>query len=204
MRRAFVASVASVAASLFIASAPFVLDACRAQDGGAPSGNCAASDAAVATPIDTDVMAFLSAARARHHEANVKEDSGDVPGAVDALNALVAMKTPHPGTLVVEVEEVLADAYARLAELHLKAKDLDSAARDATQGLAHASDPTYFRGHLLELQGIVEEERAKRLDADGKREEAQLARARAIQLFHEVVGIQSRVIERSLGDGGGK
>jgi hypothetical protein len=120
------------------------------------------------------------------------------------MQKLVAMKTPHAGATVVEIEEVLADAYARLAELRLKVKDVDGASRDANAGLRHASEPTYFRGHLLEALGIAEEERAKQLDAAGKTEEGRQARARAIQLFHDVVGIQSSVIERSLGDGGGK
>ena len=32
--------------------------------------------------VDLEMMAFLSAARAFHHEANVHEASGDVPGAI--------------------------------------------------------------------------------------------------------------------------
>ena len=194
---------ATAFAALLATLAPFALTACsKAQDAGTAS-TCVAGDAA-ATPIDTDVMAFLSAARARHHEANLKEDAGDLSGAVDAMQQLVTMKTPHAGSIVVEVEEVLADAHARLAELRLKTKDVDGASRDATRGLGHASEPTYFRGHLLEVLGIVEEERAKQLELSGKADDAKQARARAIQLFHEVVGIQSQVIERSLGDGGTK
>lgn len=186
-----------LAISIVIAAAT---GACR------PSGSDAAGvhgeDAG--TPIDIDVMAFLSAARARHHEANVREDSGDLPGAIDALQKLVTMKTPRPGTSIAEVEEVLADAYARLAELRIRAKDLDLAAKDVDAGLAHAKDPTYFRGHLLEVKGVVEEERAKVLDAAGKKDEAKEARARAIKLFDEVVGIQMKVIDKTLGDGGAK
>ena len=200
MNRARAMAFAALLATL-APFASFAFTACsKAQDAGTAS-TCVAGDAA-ATPIDTDVMAFLSAARARHHEANLKEDAGDLPGALDAIQKLVAMKTPHPGAIVVEVEEVLADAHARLAELRLKTKDIDGAARDATKGLAHAAGPTYFRGHLLEVLGIAEEERAKELDLAGKADDAKQARARAIQLFHEVVGIQSQVIERSLGDGG--
>ena len=199
MSRARVATFAALLAAL----APFALTACsKAHDAGTAS-TCVDGDAAT-TPIDTDVMAFLSAARARHHEANLKEDAGDLSGAVDAMQQLVTMKTPHAGSIVVEVEEVLADAHARLAELRLKTKDVDGASRDATRGLGHASEPTYFRGHLLEVLGIVEEERAKQLELSGKADDAKQARARAIQLFHEVVGIQSQVIERSLGDGGTK
>ena len=195
--------IAAAIASLVLAIALVIAaatGACR------PSGNDGAGihgeDAG--TPIDIDVMAFLSAARACHHEANVREDSGDLSGAIDALQKLVTMKTPHPGTPIAEVEEVLADAYARLAELRIRAKDLDAAGKDVDAGLAHAKDPTYFRGHLLEVKGVVEEERAKVLDAAGKKDEAKEARARAIKLFDEVVGIQMKVIDKTLGDGGAK
>ncbi len=197
-------SIASLFASLALAISLVIAaatGACR------PSGGDSAGihgDDAGGTPIDVEVMAFLSAARARHHEANVREDSGDLPGAIDALQKLVTMKTPHPGAPIVEVEEVLADAYARLAELRIRAKDLDAAGKDVDAGLAHAKDPTYFRGHLLEVKGVVEEERAKVLEAAGKKDEAKEARARAIQLFDEVVGIQMKVIDKTLGDGGAK
>ena len=51
---------------------------------------------------------------------------GRHPGAIDALDRLVAMPAPH----AVEVDEVLADARARLAELRLERGDLDGAERD--------------------------------------------------------------------------
>ena len=48
------------------------------------------------TPVDTEIMAFLSEARALHHEANMKEESGDLSGAVFAMERLVAARRPHP------------------------------------------------------------------------------------------------------------
>src|SRR5690242_20352007 len=69
-----------------------------------------------APAIDTEVMAYLSMARALHHEANLKEDANDIGGAVNAMERLVAARRPHPEAKTPEVEEVLADAYARLAE----------------------------------------------------------------------------------------
>jgi hypothetical protein len=192
MRVALTALVATLALALALA----VMLGCRA-NGTAITGDDAGA------PIDTDVMAFLSAARALHHQANVKEDAGDVAGAIESMQKLVGLPQPHAGTPAAEIEEVLADAYARLAELRVKNKELDLAARDVESGLAHAKEPTYFRGHLIEVEGVVEEERAKMLDAAGKKEEAKAARAHAIQLFDEVVGIQMKVIDK-LGDGGGK
>jgi hypothetical protein len=182
---------------LLIAMTGAALVGCR----GEGAARCGDTDA---TPVDTEVMAFLSAARALHHEANVKEDSADLPGAIAALDRLVALPTPHPGSTVPEVEEVMADAYARRAELRLRARDLDGAGQDVNAGLARAKEPTYFRGHLLEVRGLVDEARASTLVDAGKSEEAARAKARAIESFEEAVSVQSKVIERTLGgDAGG-
>lgn len=167
--------------------------ACSRHDGGTDDGQ----------PVDTEIMAFLSEARALHHAANLKEESGDLDGAIGAMDRLVAARRPHPGTKAPEVEEVLADAYARLAELRLKNGDLDPAASAVKSGLEHAAEPTYFRGHLVEVQGLVEEARAARLADAGNAAEAARARERAIQLLEEVVKIQDQVIQRSLGKDGG-
>ena len=152
--------------------------------------------------VDTQIMAFLSEARALHHEANLKEEGGDVIGAIGAIERLVAAKRPHPERKAPEVEEVLADAYARLAELRLKKGDLDPAAVAVKSGLEHVAEATYFRGHLVEVQGLVEEARAAQLADAGNAAEAARAREHAIQLLEEVVKIQDQVIQRSLADGG--
>lgn len=147
--------------------------------------------------VDTELMAFLSEARALHHQANLKEESGDLAGAATAMQRLVTARRPHEGKSP-EVEEVLADAYARLAEMHLRQNALGSAADAVRTGLDHAREPTYFRGHLLEVEGLIEEARASELADAGRREEAAHARERAIQLLEEVVKIQDQVIQRSL------
>lgn len=148
--------------------------------------------------VDMDLMAFLSEARALHHQANLKESANDLPGAIAAMQRLVGARRPHEGKKTPEVEEVLADAYARLAELQLRQGALDAAAQSLKSGLAHAPEPTYFRGHLLEVEGLVEEARAAGLADAGKPEDAARARERAIQLLEEVVRIQDQVIQRSL------
>jgi tetratricopeptide (TPR) repeat protein len=147
--------------------------------------------------VDRDLMAFLSEARALHHQANLEEESNDLPGAIAAMQRLVGARRPHDGKPTPEVEEVLADAYARLAELQLRQGALDPAAEALESGLAHAPEPTYFRGHLVEIQGLVEEARAAGLADAGRPEEAVKAREHAIQLLEEVVRIQDQVIQRS-------
>jgi tetratricopeptide (TPR) repeat protein len=149
-------------------------------------------------PVDEALMAFLSAARALHHEADVHERSGDPDGAIASLERLVALPAPH----AVEADEVLADARARLAELRLARGDVQGAAREVEAGLERVKGPTYFRGHLLEVEGIVEEKRASTLADAGRTEEAARARARAVAWLEEAVHVQEGVIERALADGG--
>jgi tetratricopeptide (TPR) repeat protein len=169
---------------------------CGRRDGGADSDGGAAV-------VDTDLMAFLSEARAFHHQANLKEEAGDLAGAAAAMERLTAARRPHDRAMP-EVEEVLADAYARLAELDLRQNDSGRAAAAVKNGLAHAPEPTYFRGHLLEVEGLVEEARAGTLADAGKADEAARARERAIQLLEEVVRIQDQVIQRSLSKEAGR
>lgn len=163
-----------------------------------PSCSREAADTEQGPAVDTEIMAFLSEARALHHQANLAEGAGDVPGAITAMDRLVAARRPHPDRRTPEVEEVLADAYARLAELRLEKNELDPAADAVKSGLDHVAEPTYFRGHLIEVQGLVEEARAAELAAGGHLAESKQARERAIQLLEEVVRIQDQVIQHSL------
>ncbi len=147
--------------------------------------------------IDTEVMAYLSMARARHHEANLDEE-GDVPGAIAALDKLTSAARPHPGQQIPEIEEVLADTFARKAELHVRQGDLAKASECVREGLTHAPAPSYFRGHLLEVGGITEEAHAAALRDAGQTAEATAAKARALDLLHQAVLVQERVINDSL------
>ena len=188
--RLALATLAVIAVALAIAIG------CRGREGGEQEN---------AAVVDMELMAFLSEARALHHQANLKEEENDLPGAAAAIERLGNARRPHEGKPTPEVEEVLADAYARLAELHLRRNALGPAADAVKAGLAHAPEPTYFRGHLVEVEGLIEEARAaSRADA-GKPDEAARARERAIQLLEEVVRIQDQVIQRSLAarDAGG-
>jgi hypothetical protein len=143
--------------------------------------------------IDGPTMAFLSMARARHHEANIREAQGDIPGAIGALDALIGAPRPADPP-VPEVREVLADACARIAEFEL-ARNRDTAAlARLDEGLAFADAPTFFRGHLLELQGIAFELRANALADAGQRENASAARELALERLRQAISIQERVV----------
>jgi hypothetical protein len=165
--------------------------------GGRSTSGCPGSESA-APLVDEALMAFLSAARALHHEADIREQSGDTASAIASLERLVAMPAPA----AVEVDEVLADARARLAELRLERGDVDGADREVQAGLQRVKGPTYFRGHLLEVEGLLEETRASALADAGNSVEAARAKAKAVSLLEEAVQVQERVIDRALADGG--
>src|SRR5690606_17942569 len=107
------------------------------------------------------------------------EETNDLPRAIDAMERLVAAERPRDRSLP-EVDEVLADGYARLAELRLRNGELQSASEAAARGLGHAPEPTYFRGHLVEIQGLIEEARGDVAADAGQPEAAAEARRRAI------------------------
>ena len=200
LRKLSLGSLSLVAGALAL-SGVLVVSQC---DRHISAGPDQADDAAV---VDTDLLAFLSLARAHHHEANLDEQTDDVAGAVGALQRIIDAPKPHAGTAIPEVEEVLADTYARMAELRLSQGDADGAKRDVESGLSHATGPTYFRGHLLEVYGIIEEQRTARLADAGSPEEAAKARAHARELLKQAVDIQESVIAHVLdasagGDGG--
>ncbi|MFO0667044.1 MAG: hypothetical protein U0174_24040 [Polyangiaceae bacterium] len=157
-----------------------------------------------AVVVDAPILAYLSQARALHHEASVHESAGKIDEALGALKRLVDAPTPHQGNSVPEVEEVLADAFARMAELELSRNALDQASRDIDQGLVHAQGDTYFRGHLFEIRGLIEEARSRALADGGGKDAAEAARKRALAALEEAIAIQDRVIKKALTDGGAR
>lgn len=152
--------------------------------------------------VDAALFAFLSKARAAHHEADLAEDDSDRGRATRALERLV--QGPQPGGTAPspEVQEVLADTRARLADLRSAGGDFEAARRDIEAGLLLAPTPTHFRGHLIEIRGVLEERRAAALKANGDRSGAEAAKQAALKSFEEAIEIQDEVIVRALSDAG--
>lgn len=162
------------------------------------------SAAASAPVVDSVLLAFLSKARAAHHKADVAEASGDPAAAIATLDSLANGARPGGAKPLPEVGEVLADTHARLADLRSMRGEFDTAIRDVDAGLAFATETTYFRGHLFEVRGLVEERRSKALADKGETVAASAARKAAIDAFDEAVRIQDEVIASALGDGGAR
>jgi hypothetical protein len=145
-------------------------------------------------PVGTALLAFLSRSRAAHHRADAREDANDLGGAEGELHAVVdGPKPPCPNAA--EVREVLADTRARLGDLRSRHGDFDGAAADVEQGLTLVPEQSYFRGHLMEVRGLVEERRSKALAAAGDTTGAKAAEERALAAFQEAMRIQTAVIE---------
>lgn len=155
-----------------------------------------------ATVVDPVLLAFLSKARAAHHKADASEAQGDNASAIAALELLTRGPRPGGETPLVEVREVLSDTHARLADLQSARGQFDAALEHVQAGLDLATDVTYFRGHLFEVRGLVEERRAKSLDERGETDRAREARKSAIAAFDEAVRIQDQVIMNALSDAG--
>jgi hypothetical protein len=161
------------------------------------ANSTACTDANTDQPVDPALMAFLSRARAAHHVADQAEASSDLGGAVRALGEVTT--GPVPGSTqdpAAEVREVLADTLAREADLVSRSGDDERASGLIERGLGLVPTPTYFRGHLFEVRGLVEERRAARLKERGDVEGAAKARKLALDALDTAMKIQAEVIER--------
>lgn len=142
--------------------------------------------------VDPVLLAFLSKARSAHHAADLHEAAGDNAAALQSLQTLAGGAAPS-GSLP-EVDEVLADTRARIADLLSRSGRFDEADAEVTSGLEHARAASYFRGHLFEVRGLVEERREKDLRVKGHGPEADRARERSLTAYEEAMRIQADVI----------
>ena len=160
----------------------------------APAPRCNELDAG--TPVDPLLLAFLSRARSAHHLADDHEALSDLAAAIAPLAGLVAGPLPHENSaqLAPEVREVLADTRARLADLRSRQGAFEPALADVRAGLELVPEPNYFKGHLLETEGLVEERHAKALEKSDP-VAAEALRKRAIGLLEQAMAVQSEVIQ---------
>jgi tetratricopeptide (TPR) repeat protein len=179
--------------ALLLVAALLALGGCSRAERRSP---CQESD--TARPVDQPLLAFLCRARAAHHLADQAEAARDLPGAVRALIVVVDGPLPHEEPNAPEVREVLADTLARIADYESQLGDFDAAAGHVARGLERIPPtPTYFRGHLYEVKGLVEERRADALRARGDNAAAEQAKTKALDALETAMKIQAEVIEAS-------
>jgi len=181
---------ALVAAALLVevtigGAAVLTLAGCARQD-------CAEADGGV--PVDPVLLGFISRARSAHHLADGREDAGDLSGALAALRAVTDGPLP-PAREAAEVREVLADTRARAADLASRLGDFAGAEAEVKAGLELVPETSYFRGHLFEVRGLVEERLGKKKAQEGDPAGAARARERALAAFEEAMRIQGAVID---------
>jgi tetratricopeptide (TPR) repeat protein len=180
-------------ALLSLLLATLCLGGCR----GEPSGS-ACVDSEAGAPVDPKLLAFLSRSRSAHHLADLAEEQEDLERASSVLRDLIAGPQPSDNGSAPEVREVLADTRARLADLESRLGRFDAAAEHVDKGLELARETTYFRGHLFEMRGLVEERRSKALRDEGQVAEADAAKKRALDAFEQSMEIQADVIQKAL------
>lgn len=167
------------------------LGACKAES----AAPCVERDAGA--PVDPALLAFLSRARSAHHRADGSEDAKDLRGALLPLSELVSGAVPKTrNELAPEAREVLSDTRARMADLESQLGEFDAALADVNRGLELAGEPSYFRGHLYETLGVVQERRSKALaptDPAG----AAAAKKLAMDALEEAMRIQEGVIRNA-------
>lgn len=166
-----------------------------------PAAGCA-KQVGSSEAVDDVLLAYLSNARSLHHEADLAEDSKDSAKAIGALERLLAKPEPRKAP---EIDEVVADTHARVADLLSRTGQFDAAAKHVDDGLLRAPATSYFRGHLFEVRGLVEERRAKELAGKGDAAGASAAKDRAMKAYEEAIAIQDEVIKSGTGlsgDGG--
>jgi tetratricopeptide (TPR) repeat protein len=146
-------------------------------------------------PVDPALLAFLSRARAAHHTADAHEAQERLPQAIETLDKIVKGARPTGEPTPAEVREVIADTQARIADLKSRLSDFSAAIGELDAGLALVPEPGYFRGHLFEVRGVVEERRAKALRASGATEQAEKAEQRALDAFSKAMDIHEKVIK---------
>ncbi|MBN1610251.1 MAG: hypothetical protein JW940_26725 [Polyangiaceae bacterium] len=183
------------AALALLLIAASLLFACS-RDRGSRSGVCSCQDSGAL--VDPGLVAYLSRARAAHHVADAHETEGNLSEAARELDRLVAGPRPAHAGVYAEVDEVLADTQARLADIRSRLGDFESAARHVELGLASAKEPTYFRGHLFEMLGLVNERQSAALKSKGDMAEAEAARRRALDAFEQAMKIQDAVIQNAV------
>lgn len=140
--------------------------------------------------IDTRLLAALGIAQGLQHEADVLEARADHAGARGKIGEILTIDFPN----VPEREDVRLDAFGRLAELDLVARDDAAAEREVTRGLAESTRASYFRARLHLVLGRIHEARAASARTAGDEERARDEGRRAIEAYDRGIAINRQVL----------
>jgi len=129
----------------------------------------------------TKGAAVASLAEAHHQRADISLKRGDRKGAKAELERLIVTANENRQQSA-ESHDIIFDAAARLARLHIEDKEIEKAINVARAGLEHeeASPPTLFRGYLHQVL-------AQGLEANQDLRGAVEEHGRAIEIFKAIL-----------------
>jgi tetratricopeptide (TPR) repeat protein len=149
--------------------------------------------------LDQELMIVLSSARALHHQADIHLEQGEVEHAVEAVRQILSLKLDATWP---EAEEVRLDATARLAKLLLGRGDEAAALEAADKAIAAGPRASFYLSNLHSVRGEILEHRAKRLDREGKRDDAKRSGLDAIAAYEQSIRINKQLQQQLLQQGG--
>jgi tetratricopeptide (TPR) repeat protein len=150
--------------------------------------------------LDQELMLVLASARALHHQADIYLQQGEVDRAIEAVRSILGLKLDPRWP---EAEEARLDAVARLAKLLLGKGEEGEALSVAEREIASARRESFYLSNLHGVVGEILETRSKRLDREGKNEEARVAAREALAAFERSIAINKR-LQQQLGSGGAR
>jgi tetratricopeptide (TPR) repeat protein len=149
--------------------------------------------------LDRELMLLLSTVRAYHHQADIHLQQGNVDQAIATVRKILQLDLSSKWP---EAEEVRLDATARLAKLLLGQGKEDEALETAREGLSAAQRESFYLSNLHSVLGEILEQRSKRLDKDGQKEEARQVAREAIAAFEQSITINKRLQQQLLKERG--
>lgn len=150
-------------------------------------------------PIDEHLMASLGQARALHHVADVQLAEGQVDEAIVALERVIAVDFPQGAP---ERDDVVVDAYGRIAKIQIGAERLDDAMRSVEKGLREGRErETFYVAALHTIVGEIHEARAHEAREANDAETARAEGRSAIEAYERSIAVNQKVLDRLLEEG---
>ena len=150
-------------------------------------------------PIDEHLMAALGQARALHHLAAVQHEEGETDQAIASLERVTTIEFPGGAP---ERDDVVVDAYGRIAKVHLGAGRVDEAMAAVEAGLREGRDrDTFYVAALHMIVGEIHEARASRARDGGDATTARTEARSAIEAYERSIAVNQKVLDRLLAEG---
>jgi tetratricopeptide (TPR) repeat protein len=149
--------------------------------------------------LDQELLLLLSSARSMHHQADLYLQQGEVDRAIESVRGILALKLDPKWP---EAEEARLDAVARLGKLLVGKGDEREALELCDRELGGAKRESFYLSNLNSVRGEILDARSKRLEKEGKKEEARESAREAIAAFERSISINKRLQQQAKTGGG--